>query len=74
MMVPNDMLSNHARKDVLVYIEWWSSAPIPMSEVDLLEHLNVEQRTLDRLRREKGLPYVRPNAKCRVHLAEDVLD
>jgi len=45
-----------------------------LSEVDLLELLNVEQQTLDRLRREKGFPYVRLNAKCRVYLGDQVLD
>ncbi len=44
-----------------------------LSEVDLLEKLNLEKPTLDVLRREKGLPYIRLNVKCRVYLAEDVL-
>ena len=44
-----------------------------ISEVDLLELLNVEQPTLDRLRREKDFPYIRLNAKCRVYLADEVL-
>ena len=45
-----------------------------MSEVSLLELLNVEQPTLDRLRREKGFPFIRLNARCRVYLADEVLE
>ena len=45
-----------------------------LSEVDLLELLNVEQPTLDTLRREKGLPFIRLTTKSRVYLANDVLD
>ena len=45
-----------------------------LSEVDLLELLNVEQQTLDRLRRERGFPYIRLNAKCRGYLGDEVLD
>ena len=45
-----------------------------LSEVDLLELLNVEQQTLDTLRREKNFPYIRLNIKCRVYLASEVLD
>ncbi len=44
-----------------------------LSEVSLLELLNVEQPTLDSLRREKGFPFIRLNVKCRVYLADDVL-
>ena len=44
-----------------------------LSEVDLLELLNVEKPTLDTIRLEKGLPYIRLNNRCRVYLAEDVL-
>jgi hypothetical protein len=44
-----------------------------ISEVDLLELLNVEQQTLDNLRRNKGLPYIRLSSKARVYLTEDVL-
>ena len=44
------------------------------SEVELLEKLNIEQPSLDRLRREKGFPYIRLNIKCRVYLMDDVLD
>jgi len=45
-----------------------------LSEVSLLELLNVEQLALDSLRREKGFPFIRLNSKCRVYLADDVLD
>lgn len=45
-----------------------------LSEVDLLELLNIEKRTLDTLRLEKGLPFIRLSSKCRVYLAEQVLD
>jgi predicted DNA-binding transcriptional regulator AlpA len=45
-----------------------------LSEVEILEKLNVEQPTLDRLRREKSFPYIRLNVKSRVYLASDVLD
>jgi len=44
-----------------------------LSEVDLLELLNVEQPTLNTLRLEKGLPYIRLTTKCRVYLADDIL-
>ena len=44
-----------------------------LSEVDLLELLNIEVGTLDMLRREKGLPYIRLNRRNRVYLAVDVL-
>ena len=44
-----------------------------LSEIELLEKLNVEQGTLDRLLREKGFTFVRLNAKCRVYLVNDVL-
>ena len=43
-----------------------------ISEVDLLELLNIEQRTLDRLRREKGFPYVRLDQRNRVYLISEV--
>jgi predicted DNA-binding transcriptional regulator AlpA len=45
-----------------------------LSEVELLEKLNIEQPALDRLRREKDFPYIRLNSKCRVYLAAEVLD
>ena len=45
-----------------------------LSEVELLEKLNVELPTLNRLRLEKGFPVIRLNAKCRVYLANEVLD
>ena len=44
-----------------------------LSEVELLEKLNIEQRTLDNLRREKGFPFVRLSSQCRVYLANEVL-
>ena len=45
-----------------------------LSEVELLEMLNVEQPTLDKLRREKDFPYIRLSSRCRVYLGEEVLD
>ncbi len=45
-----------------------------ISEVSLLKMLNVEKPTLDGLRLEKGLPFVRLSTKCRVYLANEVLD
>jgi len=45
-----------------------------LSEVELLEWLNVEQPTLDRLRLQKGFPVIRLNAKCRVYLVDEVFD
>jgi len=45
-----------------------------LSEVDLLELLNIEKVTLDGLRLQKALPCVRLTTKCRVYLAEDILD
>lgn len=46
---------------------------VVLSEVDLLELLNIEKPTLDVLRREKEFPYVRLTITSRVYLAEDVL-
>ena len=43
-----------------------------MSEVDLLEWLNIEKPVLDRLRREKNLPYVRLSIKHRVYFVDEV--
>lgn len=45
-----------------------------ISEVDLLELLNIEKPALDGLRREKGFPFIRLNAKTRVYLADEVLE
>ena len=45
-----------------------------LSEVTLLELLNVDKRTLDKLRREENLPYIRLDKFYRVYLAEEVLD
>jgi len=44
-----------------------------ISEVDLLQKLNVPKPVLDRLRLEKGFPYVRLTIKDRVYLINDVL-
>ena len=45
-----------------------------LSEVALLELLNVDKRTLDKLRREDNLPYIRLDKFYRVYMAEEVLD
>ena len=45
-----------------------------LSEVSLLELLNVDKPILDKLRREESLPYVRLDKFYRVYLAEEVLD
>ena len=45
-----------------------------LSEVALLELLNVDRRTLDKLRREENLPYIRLDKFYRVYLSEEVLD
>lgn len=42
-------------------------------EVDLLEALNIEKRTLDVLRTEKEFPYIRLTIKERMYLIEDVV-
>ena len=44
-----------------------------LSEVALLELLNVDKRTLDKLRREENLPYIRLDKFYRVYLSEEVL-
>ena len=44
------------------------------TEEDLVKLLGITKRTLDNLRNEKGLPYVRLTAKCRVYLVEDILE
>ena len=44
-----------------------------ISEVDLLEALNIEKRTLDKLRLEKGLPFIRLSPKSRVYLVDKVV-
>ncbi len=44
-----------------------------ISEVDLLETLNIERSQLDVLRLQKGLPYVRLNSRNRVYLLEEVV-
>lgn len=43
------------------------------SEDALLEVLDVDRRTLDRLRRQKNFPCVRLTQRIRVYLAADVL-
>ena len=45
-----------------------------LSEVALLELLNVDKRILDKLRREENLPYIRLDKFYRVYMAEEVLD
>ena len=45
-----------------------------LSEVSLLELLNVEQPTLNKLRLEKGFPFVRLDSRNRVYLSDKVLD
>ena len=44
-----------------------------LSEVDLLELLNIDKVTLDALRREKEFPYARLNLRNRVYISSDVL-
>ena len=45
-----------------------------LSEVALCELLNIEQHTLNRLRLEKGMPYVRLDARNRAYLVDDVME
>ena len=45
-----------------------------LSEVALLELLNIDKPALDKLRREENLPYVRLDKFYRVYLSEEVLD
>jgi hypothetical protein len=42
--------------------------------VALQELLNVDRRTLDKLRREEDLPYLRLDKFYRVYLSEEVMD
>ena len=44
------------------------------SEAAMLELLGIDKKTLDDLRREKGLPFVRLTARARAYLADEVLD
>jgi len=44
-----------------------------ISEVDLLEKLNIRKQLLDHLRRKEDFPYIRLNLLNRVYLWEDVL-
>jgi predicted DNA-binding transcriptional regulator AlpA len=39
-----------------------------------MELLGLEKSTLDDLRYERGFPYYRITARCRVYLAREVLD
>ena len=43
------------------------------SEQALCELLGIEKKTLDQLRLDKGLPYIRLTARRRVYLKEDIL-
>ena len=45
-----------------------------LSEVALLELLNIDKPILDKLRREESLPYIRLDKFYRVYMAEEVLD
>jgi len=45
-----------------------------ISEVNLLELLNVEQPVLDNLRREKNFPCIRLNNRSRVYMTDKVLE
>ena len=47
---------------------------VAYSEEAMLELLGIDKKTLDDLRREKGLPFVRLTARARVYLADEVLD
>ena len=44
------------------------------NEKAIMELLGIEKRTLDKLRLEDNLPFVRLTAKARVYLADDVLN
>ena len=44
-----------------------------ISEVDLLETLNIEFKQLNVLRLQKGLPYIRLNSRTRVYLVEETV-
>ena len=43
-------------------------------ESDLMKTLGLQRPQLDRLRREKELPFVRFSSKCRAYLLSDILD
>ncbi len=45
-----------------------------ISEVDLLKILGLKKLELDRLRREKGLPFVRFSTKSRAYFLSDILE
>jgi nucleoside-triphosphatase THEP1 len=48
-------------------------AEVVISEVDLLETLNLELKHLSVLRLQKGLPYVRLNSRNRVYLLSEIV-
>jgi len=43
------------------------------SEAAMLELLGIDKKTLDDLRREKGLPFIGLTTRARVYLADEVL-
>ena len=45
-----------------------------VSEVDLLETLNIDLAQLSVLRLQKGLPYIRINSRNRAYLVNEVVD
>ena len=45
-----------------------------MSEADLMKTLGLKKPELDRLRRDKGLPYVKFSSKARAYFLTDVLE
>ena len=45
-----------------------------LSEVDLLEWLNIEKIVLDVLRRQKDFPFVKLDKKNRVYFIDDVMN
>ncbi len=45
-----------------------------ISESDLLKVLGLKKSELDRIRREKGLPYVRISQRARAYFLSDVVE
>lgn len=45
-----------------------------MTEKEVLDFFGVPKASLDRLRREKGLPYCRVNNVSRLYLVRDIFD
>jgi len=45
-----------------------------ISEVDLMKILGLKRPELDKLRREKGLPYVKFSQRSRAYFLSDVLE